>query len=208
MTPTRLALPIIAALLAVVPASCAQESAASDPAVRAHVAGELPAWWTVQRFEVIEREDGMPLPASPGKGPELAPAAGTSSPASGGKPGAGQNADARVIYFTATLELTDRIYEPLYNFEGTAIVRPIMEEGDRIDVTGSLTITGEGGAATYGNLHFDQGGLVDIGRPLDGFDVPAVILGSEEADAYFAERDTARAEGTMRKIMSDTGEEL
>ena len=53
-----------------------------------------------------------------------------------------------------------------------------------------------------------QSGFLDLGKPRDEFEYPTDILGTEDAEEMLASRDAARVEGTMRKLMGDTGDEL
>ncbi len=213
MTPIRFILPLIVAVIAVVPASCAQESAtsgSSDLSLQDAAAAALPAWWQVTRIELVELDETDPAPAPrvPGKGPEAAPA-GMMPDASGGKPGAIAPGGGEAQSFTATLRLTDQIFEALYSLDGTAVIQPVLDAGEEIDVSGAVrVIEGEDGTPHYSDVAFDQAGFLDLGKPRDEFEYPTVILGTEEADEFLASRDAARVEGTMRKLMGDTGDEL
>ncbi len=177
-----------------------QDLGVSESAVRAAVAADLPSWWHLETFEILSVDGDAVATTLPGKEPVPAVAAGMDI---GEKP---SSAPQQTVRFSATLRLTDQIYEPLYALDGTAMVREIMGPGYVIEVTGSLDIIGEG--AEFGPLHLDQGGVEDLGRPLGGFALPALIEGSEAADAFLAARDEVRAQGTMNKIMNDAGEEL
>lgn len=210
MTPIRLAIPLIVALIAVVPASCAQETAASDSGLQEAAAVSLPSWWRVTRIELVEVDDTAPALESrvPGKGPEAAPA-GVVPDMNGGKPGALTLGGGETRSFTATLHLTGQIFEALYSLDGTAIVQSVMEAGDEIDVSGTVRVAGgEDGTISYSGVSFDQAGFLDLGKPRDEFEYPTVVLGTQEAEEFLASRDAARVEGTMRKLMGDTGDEI
>jgi len=214
MTPIRLLLPLIVALIAVVPASCAQETASSENAIQDAVAESLPSWWRIIQFEVTQQAspqdqtspDEAPEPT--GKAPGVTATGNGPHDGAAGKPGALVPGASVATRFAATLELTARIYEPLYSLDGTAIVQPIMDDGDRIEVTGYVLSEDDMVFADPGIIHLDQEGLLGLGRPSDEFEYPTVILGTEEADEFLASRDAARVEGTMRKLMGDTGDEL
>jgi len=210
MTPIRLAVPVLVALLAMVPASCAQETAATEPSLREAVAAGLPNWWRIESIELIAVDETAPTPEPrvPGKGPEAAPA-GVMPDASGGKPGAMASGGGEARAFSATLRLTDQIFEALYSLDGTAVIQPVLDAGEEIDVSGAVRVTeGEEDATSYSAVSFDQQGFLDLGQPRDAFEFPTVVLGTEEADEYLASRDAARVEGTMRKLMGDAGDEL
>lgn len=213
MTPIRLALPLIVALIAVVPASCAQETAASgssDLSLQDAAAAALPAWWQVARIEMVAVDDAAPAPTPrvSGKGPEAAPAV-MAPDTSGGKPGALAPGGEEAASFTGTLRLTDQIFEALYSLDGTAVIQPVLDADEEIDVTGVVRVTqDEDGTSHYSDVAFDQAGFLDLGVPRDEFEYPTVVLGTEEADEFLASRDAARVEGTMRKLMGDTGDEL
>ena len=192
----------LVALMAGTPLASAQEPAVSESAVRAEVEANLPSWWRLEAFEVVGAD--VISPAPPGKLPPPAPIYGAGG---GGKPGAAPLAH-QTVAFIAALRLTEQLYEPLYALNGTAMVREIMEPGYLIDVTGSLNITGEGDTAEFSAMRMDQGGVGELGRPLDEFGLPALVEGSEEAEAFLAASDEMRAQGTMNKIMGDAGEEL
>jgi hypothetical protein len=207
MNPFRFVVAAFVALLAMVPASCAQETDVGSATLEGAVAEALPDWWTADEVMAVEAGEMSEAPVPPrgnGKVPMPAPA-GTA----GGKPGALATGRGETMPFTAVLHLTDRIYEPLYSLDGTAMVQPVMEGGDSIEVTGTVRVTSADGApTTYADVSFDQQGLLALGRPLAAFDFPTVIYGTDEAQAFLESRDAARAEGTMRKLMGDTGEEL
>ncbi len=210
MTKINLAPVAMAALLLTAPVACAQESPEEEGSLQGAVANAIPAWWRIEHFEVLEEDAGAP-PTEPsaaavpaGKTPEdEAEVVDDEAP----KPGMTQPADPS-LRFAATLELTRSIYEPLYSLDGTAIVRPLMEEGDRIDVTG-YALNGDQAAFTDPDaIHFDQEGIAAIGRPLDGFGMPALVQGTDEAEEFIASRDAARAEGMLNKVVGDSGGEL
>ncbi len=185
---------------------------ASDPVIpetviRAGVRASLPDWWQVDAFEVLGSDEGLVAP--PGKVPTPVPplASMGNGPNDGGKPGMAPAAQQRIA-FSATLRLSEQIYEPLYALGGTAMVREIMDADHLIHVTGSLAVSGEGDAIEFGAMRMNQAGIEDLGRPLAAFDLPAIIEGSEEAEVFFAGRERVRAQGTMNKIMGDAGDEL
>jgi len=202
-TPRLVLLAALAPFLIVLPAA-AQDLGVSESAVRSEVAETLPDWWQLNTFEIVGVGSDIIAPAPSGKVPGPAVTNGGNE---GGKPDASPMA-GQTAAFNASLRLVEEIYEPLYSLDGTAIVRPIMEGGFEIDITGSVGISGDGDAAEFGVVHFDQGGVMELGRPLEAFDLPALVEGSDEAAAFLAERDAARAEGTLGKMMGDTGEEL
>lgn len=173
----------------------AQEAMPTSTDVRNAVEQAAPNGWRLENFTILETgavAAPEPEPAN-GKAPP-APPVGLSE---GAKP-APQAPAAEATRFSATLVAVARIYEPLYALDGHAIVRELFDAGLEIPVTGSYS----------DKVVFDQSGIEDLGRPLDGFDLPALVEGSAEADTFFAGRDEARAEGTMNKIMADEGEEL
>jgi len=211
----RLVSATIAAFLLVAASACAQEPArSSDNAIREGVAESLPDWWRITEFEVSDQEQPAETvePADAvepvGKGPGAAAMGNVAEGEVSDKPGAIVPGAATAPRFAATLELTEQIYEPLYALDGTAIVQPIMEAGDQIGITGYALSQDDAVFADPGDIHLDQEGFVDLGRPLDAFDMPALVLGTPEADEFLASRDAVRAEGTMRKVMGDAGEEL
>jgi|GEM_PF-1540805 len=211
----RLVSVTIAAFFLVAASACAQEPArSSENTIWDGVAESLPNWWRIAEFEVTQPESSAEAdePAAAvepsGKGPGAPAIDNTADGAVSDKPGAIVPGAATAPRFAATLELTEQIYEPLYSLDGIAIVQPIMEVGDQIEITGYALSQDDAVFADPGIIHLDQEGFVDLGRPLDAFDMPALVLGTLEADEFLASRDAVRAEGTMRKVMGDTGEEL
>jgi len=197
-----------AAILLVGQVACAQEAPGDDAALRSAVADALPAWWEVVSFEVTERAEveaptDEPETDSPtGKIPRMV--VGTEA---GGKPTSAAN-DGAALRFSAIIELSQPIYEPLYSLDGTAIVRPLMEAGEQLELSGYTLSGDEMVFADPGIIHLNQEGLGDLGRPLDAFGADALIDGSDEAEAFLAAREDARAEGMMNKVVGDEGDDL
>jgi len=194
---------------AAAPVGYAQDMLATDQAIRAHAESSLPAWWQLQRFQISDVGGEELFPVVRGKGVAIAPLA----PASDSAAGKGEATLAplpveQVVRFTARIALSEEIFEPAYSVEGTAIVTGIMSPGMVIDVTGALGLAGSGDEVQFGALMLDQGGLELLGKPLDAFDQPAFVEGSDEATAFLDAQSAARAEGAMNKLMSDEGEEL
>lgn len=201
----RLTAAVFAAVLSISAGACAQETTSTAGEPRDMVAAELPGWWRITTFTVTENDesaDGASNAPAPRASKDPAPASASNEVP--GKPGAAPPAPAEVTVFAARLELTEAIYEPLYALDGTALVRPMMDAGVGLELSGWITVGGAGEAT----VTFDQAGVEEIGKPLDAFDLPTVVFGTEEADAFLSSRDAARAEGTMRKILGNSGEDL
>ncbi len=188
----------------------AQDLLVPESAVEAKIAASIPGWWRLDDFAITSVGDEE-LSARPASKVPSAASMPTDPMAPGsGKPGAitATGTVDQVASFSASLSLVREIYEPLYSMEGAAFVMEIMGPGANLGVTGTIGIIGSGSDATFSAVTLDQVGLEAIGKPLDEFEQPAFVQGSEEAEAYLAEQAAARAEGTINKLLSEEGDEL
>jgi len=211
----RITLMVIFSAMFLSTGAVAQELLVSENQVRSEAEASLPAWWELTDFEIADFGGAELAVRSTGKvpGPQplvpLAPVAPLDTPDTG-KPGAGNAplTTEQVVVFSATLRLTEELYEPLYSMDGAAFLSAVMGPGLSLDVTGTIGVAGSGDEAQFSSVFLNQNGLDTIGKPMTEFDQPAFIEGSDEGEAYLEAAAIARAEGTMNKLMSDEGEEL
>jgi len=180
----------LAILLGLAGSAFAQNSGDVEAAVEA----ALPQGWSLSRFAIL---DEPPAGAIEPGGKVVGAPIDEGGVADTKLPDEPFNSD--VIYFGGALAATEAIYEPLYALDGMAIVRALFEPGFEIPVTGAFDGS---------DVRFDQGGVAQLGRPLGGFDVPALVEGSAEAEEFLASRGAATAEGTMGKLMNEDGDPL
>ena len=182
---------IIAAMVCYAPSAIAQEVMPNGANVRNAVEQAVPNGWRLEDFAILETVVTIAPEPVEGKVPS-APSVGLNESA---KPAPQAPVGAETVRFSGTLVASATIYEPLYSLDCHAIVRELFDAGLELPVTGSYS----------SEVVFDQGGVEALGRPLDGFDLPALVEGSAEADAFFATRDEARAEGTQFEVAEGCG---
>ncbi len=158
----------------------------------------IPTWWQVVTLESNEIDLNALDDASEPKNPAAETSVVTGSP----KPGAMSAEMMASHIFSAEIELTEDLFEPIRSEGGAALVNAIMSAGTRLQVSGRFG--GDDGEPVL----LDQSGLESLGRPIDEFETVAYVLGSVEADAFLESLSAARADGTLSKLMNDEGDEL